>query len=130
MLVLRVHHLLCIQGYEGKGYSLQFTENMDKVVNELRDNMCIKIVTRTDDICALCPYNLGNGLCKNEEKVFFFDSKILNELKLIEDRIYLYKDILNNIKENLTYEKFKKICGSCEWFSYGYCKRGCFKNHE
>ncbi|MBX4260376.1 DUF1284 domain-containing protein (plasmid) [Clostridium estertheticum] len=53
--------------------------------------------------------------------MFVFDSKVLNELKLIEGRTYLYKDILNNIRENLSYEKFLNICKSCYWFSYGYC---------
>ena len=121
MLVLRAHHLLCIQGYKGKGYSLHFTDNMNKIVNELKDDMTIKVVTRTDDICAACPHNLINGFCQSEEKVFVFDSKVLNELKLKEGRTYLYKDILNNIKENLTHRKFVNICKNCEWFSYGYC---------
>ena len=123
MLVLRAHHLLCIQGYEGKGYSLHFTENMDKVVNKLKHDMYIKVIARIDDICVACPHNLKNGFCKNEKKVFMFDSKVLNELNLIEGRTYLYKDILKNIKENLTYEKFVLICKSCGWFSYGYCFR-------
>ncbi|WP_246577894.1 DUF1284 domain-containing protein [Clostridium psychrophilum] len=113
--------MLCIQGYKGKGYSPHFIENMDKVVNKLKLDMYIKVITRTDDICVACPHELKNGFCKNEEKVFIFDSKVLNELNLIEGRTYLYKDILNNIKENLTYEKFVLICESCEWFSYGYC---------
>ncbi|MBU3156462.1 DUF1284 domain-containing protein [Clostridium estertheticum] len=121
MLILRAHHLLCIQGYKGKGYSLHFTDNMDKVVNKLKDNTCIRVVTNTDDICVACPHNFKNGFCESDEKVFVFDSKVLNELKLIEGRTYLYKDILNNIRENLTYEKFLKICKSCYWFSYGYC---------
>lgn len=121
MLVLRVHHLLCIQGYEGKGYSLNFTKNMDKVVNKLKDDVYIKVITRTDDICVACPHDLKNGFCESQEKVFSFASKVLNELNLIEGGTYLYKDVLNNIKENLTYGKFVRICENCEWFSYGYC---------
>ena len=121
MLVLRAHHLLCIQGYEGRGYSIHFTNNMDNVVNKLKDDTYIKVITRTDDICVACPHDFKNGFCESKEKVFMFDSKVLNELKLIEGRPYLYKDILDNIKENLTYEKFVRICENCEWFSYGYC---------
>ncbi|MCB2353848.1 DUF1284 domain-containing protein [Clostridium estertheticum] len=71
-------------------------------------------------MCVACPHNFKNGFCESDEKVFVFDSKVLNELKLIEGRTYLYKDILNNIRENLTYEKFLKICKSCYW-CYFYC---------
>lgn len=128
MLVLRAHHLLCIQGYEGNGYSSKFTKNMDRVVNTLSDNTYIKIVTVVDDICEKCPHKLKNDTCKSQEKVFEFDIKVLNELKLISNRTYLYKDILNSIRENLSYEKFQEICGSCQWFHYGYCKSGIFGN--
>ncbi|MDD7224175.1 MAG: DUF1284 domain-containing protein, partial [Lachnospiraceae bacterium] len=33
MITLRPHHLLCTQGYSGKGYSDDFVENMDKIVD-------------------------------------------------------------------------------------------------
>lgn len=128
MLVLRAHHLLCIQGYEGNGYSSEFTKNMDGVVSTLSDNTYVKIVMTVDDICEKCPHKLENSTCKSQEKVFEFDLKILNELKLIVNRTYLYKDILNSIRENLSYEKFQEICGSCQWFHYGYCKNGIFAN--
>lgn len=128
MLVLRAHHLLCIQGYEGNGYSFEFTKNMDKVVNTLSDNTYIKIVTAVDDICIKCPHKLNGDTCKSQEKVFELDFKVLNELNLIANRIYLYKDVLNSIKENLSYKKFQEICGSCQWFIYGYCKNGIFGN--
>ncbi|WPC43490.1 DUF1284 domain-containing protein [Clostridium sp. JS66] len=128
MLVLRAHHLLCIQGYEGNGYSFEFTKNMDRVVNNLSDNMYVKIVMMVDDICVKCPHKLKDDTCKSQEKVFELDFKVLNELNLIVNRTYLYKDILNSIRENLSYEKFQEICGSCQWFSYGYCKNRMFGN--
>ena len=121
MLILRAHHLLCIQGYKGNGYSLSFTDNMDKVVNELKEDTCVRVITKMDDICVACPHNLKNGFCESQEKVISFDYKVLAQLKLIEGKTYLYKDILNNIKENLTFEMVLKICGSCDWFRYGYC---------
>ena len=33
---LRPHHLLCTQGYSGKGYSEEFVEHMNEVVAMLR----------------------------------------------------------------------------------------------
>lgn len=36
MIRLRPHHLLCTQGYSGKGYSTDFVDNMNAVVHRLR----------------------------------------------------------------------------------------------
>ena len=36
-IVLRPHHLLCTQGYSGKGYDNDFVAHMTDVVHQLRD---------------------------------------------------------------------------------------------
>ncbi|SHK53242.1 DUF1284 domain-containing protein [Tepidibacter formicigenes] len=128
-LILRAHHLLCIQGYQGKGYSNEFINNMNKIVNILKNNLDtkIKIISKTDFICSKCPSNIGNGLCKSETKVHSLDSKTLEILDLKKNQIYVYKEILSIIKKNLTLEKFQYICKNCEWFKYGYCEKGLFE---
>ena len=57
MIKLRPHHLLCTQGYSGKGYSDDFVENMDKIVDYLRNNEDAKIMLKfgDDDLCSRCP---------------------------------------------------------------------------
>ena len=35
LITLRGHHLLCIQGYQGYGYSEKFTDNMDNIIEDL-----------------------------------------------------------------------------------------------
>ena len=54
---LRPHHLLCTQGYSGKGYSPEFVKNMDAVVRRLRTEQKtpIELVFSTDDLCSCCP---------------------------------------------------------------------------
>ncbi|SHH15297.1 DUF1284 domain-containing protein [Tepidibacter thalassicus] len=128
-LILRAHHLLCIQGYQGKGYNDEFVNNMTKITNTLKNNINtkIKIISKTDFICSKCPNNIGNGLCKSEIKVNSLDTKTIKLLELKENKTYTYKEILNTIKEKLTLEKFEYICKNCEWFKYGYCKKGLFK---
>ena len=37
MIHLRPHHLLCTQGYSGKGYDENFVAHMNKVLPELRN---------------------------------------------------------------------------------------------
>ncbi|MDF2880513.1 MAG: hypothetical protein K0R54_1070 [Clostridiaceae bacterium] len=121
MLNLRPHHLLCIQSYIGHGYSEEFVENMDKIVLHLNDDTSIKLVKTTDDICKACPNNLGNGKCQYESKVCKFDAGVLTTFNFKDNYVYSYKFLLGTLKEKLTQENFKNICGNCEWYSHGYC---------
>ncbi len=36
-MILRPHHLLCTQSYEGRGYSAEFIKNMDKNIEILKN---------------------------------------------------------------------------------------------
>ena len=64
IIKLRPHHLLCTQGYSGKGYSENFVKNMDKVVSRLRTdkNAQVQIVFDTDCLCQECPSKIGEGI--------------------------------------------------------------------
>lgn len=44
MMYLRPHHLLCTQGYSGKGYSEDFVAHMDQVVDYLRNQEDAKVM--------------------------------------------------------------------------------------
>ncbi|MFL0197167.1 DUF1284 domain-containing protein [Clostridium sp. WILCCON 0269] len=126
MLTLRAHHLLCIQGYRGYGYNKKFTENMDKIIGQLKKDTSIKIkiAAKTDEICSCCPNNTTKKLCQYEFKVQSLDKKVLDLLEINTNEIYTYKFILNTIYERITYDNFKNICSTCQWFGYGYCKEG------
>ena len=55
MIYLRPHHLLCTQGYSGKGYSEGFVSHMNEVVDELRNRPGTKITLTfsTDTLCSV-----------------------------------------------------------------------------
>ncbi len=114
---LRGHHLLCLQGFQGYGYSKDFVLNMTKI-NELRKSKdCTVILTNeADDICSACP-NLKNNLCENEnqnETIVKMDNKILSKLNREEE--YNSIDLFNEV-----YQKFnslnsvQSICDECKW---------------
>ena len=97
MIKIRPHHILCMKAYVGKGYSEDFNINMKEIINELRnDSQTIQIVFGLDDICSKCPYNLGNGLCKSQDKVEKIDSKIIDYFNIKEDK-YVYKELKEKI---------------------------------
>ena len=70
-IVLRPHHLLCTQGYSGKGYDNDFVAHMTDVVHQLRDvpGTTIHLTFSTDTLCSCCPNKLGTDLCDTQEKV-------------------------------------------------------------
>ena len=70
-LILRPHHLLCTQSYEGRGYSPQFVENMDKITDVLRKPTPTRICLKrdTDSLCEKCPNKLGENQCRGQDHV-------------------------------------------------------------
>ena len=120
---LRPHHLMCKQSYAGKGYDEDFVKVMDKITYELRNNKeyLINIVFSTDDICVACPNMLDINLCKTNEKVNNIDSKVIKYFNL-EEKEYIYKDIVNYIKNNITLEIMDDICKECEWYNISECR--------
>lgn len=120
---LRPHHLMCIQSYVGKGYDEDFVKVMDKITYELKNNKeyLINIVFSTDDICVACPNMLDINLCKTNEKVNNIDSKVIKYFNL-EEKEYIYKDIVNYIKNNITLEIMDDICKECEWYNISECR--------
>ncbi|MDF2503348.1 MAG: hypothetical protein K0R06_839, partial [Clostridium sp.] len=43
VLNIRAHHFLCMQGFQGYGYSDDFVAHMSKIVNYIRKNLDCKI---------------------------------------------------------------------------------------
>ncbi|MDR2569387.1 MAG: DUF1284 domain-containing protein [Oscillospiraceae bacterium] len=124
IIKLRPHHLLCTQGYSGKGYSSDFVENMTAITTRLRTDCCapVEIVFTTDDICCKCPRMLGVDLCERNEKVKSFDEKVVAYFE-IKEKKYIYQDIIREIGSKMTHEMMDDICNECEWYPISACKK-------
>jgi len=121
---LRPHHLLCTQGYSGKGYDEDFVQNMTAITNYLRndENAVVDIVFSTDDICAKCPRMLGIDLCKDNAKVKLLDKKV-KDYFCIEETQYVYKDIVSKINSQMTNAMMDNVCSDCAWYPVSACKK-------
>ena len=128
MITLRPHHLLCTQGYSGKGYDDSFVSNMDEIVHYLRSHEDAKITLTfsTDDLCTDCPHKKGEDLCVTQEKVKRFDAKTVSYFHL-EEKEYNYHEITRQIDEQMTEEMLSDICGDCNWFPISACRRNICK---
>ena len=121
---LRPHHLLCTQGYSGKGYSDHFVDHMTAVTQYLRNDAyaTIALVFSTDDICGHCPKMLGTGRCRDDYKVLRYDRKMIEYFGL-EEKAYDYKALTAEINAKMTPEMMDDICGDCCWYPICACNR-------
>ena len=116
-LTLRGHHLLCLKGFQGYGYSEYFTKNMTEI-NYLRkqNSTTISITNSPDDICKSCP-NLKKGICENieqNERIIEMDNQVLNKIDSAVEynatELFEKTDLIFNSKESVS-----KICSKCIW---------------
>jgi hypothetical protein len=118
---LRPHHLLCTQGYSGKGYSDAFVSNMDDVVERLRSNQDekVEIVFTTDNLCENCPSKISNGVCESDDKVLRFDKGVIDALGL-DEGIYSYQDLITKLDEYLAWAERALEKNSCQVCIHGH----------
>ena len=125
-MLMRPHHLLCTQGFAGKGYSEDFVRNMTYWVERLRceKDFRVRIIFSTDDLCRFCPQKKGEGLCADDGKVLSFDRKRkVIEYFQLEEKEYVYQDLIREIDAKMTPEMLEDICGSCSWYQNSLCRR-------
>ena len=113
---LRGHHLICLQFYRGEGYSEEFIENLENVLEKARQSGVL-IVEGADDICKACPY-LVDGKCSYkenaEEEIRYLDFLALTLLGLSSERTVSWKEISERVVD-IVDEWKDKACRDCEW---------------
>lgn len=120
MMKIRGHHLLCMRYFQGKGYSKGFVDNFQKVIDKLRKNLIIEVVSQTDVICSKCPH-LSNGRCvkkglKSELRVRKKDELILKYIGLKPGTKLRFDSAQKAVEARL--KLLKKSCRNCEWKRY------------
>ncbi|MCI8834123.1 MAG: DUF1284 domain-containing protein [Ruminococcus sp.] len=128
---LRPHHLLCTQGYSGKGYSEEFVDNMNRLTAQLRgeEPVRIQLCFSTDDLCTCCPNKQGENQCSTNEKVLRFDRKTVEYFQL-EEREYIYQELIAQIQKKVTPEMLADICSDCAWYPVSACREKILKRYH
>ena len=129
-LQLRAHHLLCLHGFRGLGYSPQFVENMWLVKNRIeRDsNLLIELTDTPDAICAACPHLVG-GLChrkgsESEARLRSMDREVLNRLGFQPGHRAPCHQLVALVQQRIAPADLTSICAGCQWIELGYCRDG------
>ncbi len=119
ILKIRAHHLLCIQGFQGYGYSEDFVKNMIEIIKNIDSNPESEIITECDIICSYCSHNV-EGVCQKKpdsaQKVKNMDMRILRKLQLkdgIRGRVKDFLSLANTKFRNIS--AVQDICGDCDW---------------
>jgi uncharacterized protein len=120
-LKLRAHHLFCIQGYQGYGYSDKFQANLERIIKLINtvSDLEIEVIAEKDIICSYCPHTGKTGCQQDEdsaEKIQSMDLKVLEKLNLkegIKDKAQTLL-MLTNTQIKTSFD-IQEICGNCHW---------------
>lgn len=113
---IRPHHLLCLQFFEGKGYSDDFVKHMTGIHEKLlKENPKINLVEGVDDICKNCPNNEGKR-CSKEGSVLGNDKRTYEVIKDEIKKGQTWSELTNVVYEHIINQgKLKQVCGTCRW---------------
>ncbi|MGC8729073.1 MAG: DUF1284 domain-containing protein [Elusimicrobiales bacterium] len=116
---LRAHHLLCVKGFEGKGYDEDFINNMKNIVGILGDNAYVEVLNGCDDICVKCP-NMKDGKCVSEnggeEFVKIMDDIVLNKMGIKPQEVLNWREAENKVLSRFKLKKdLEGVCSDCSW---------------
>jgi hypothetical protein len=123
-LRFRPHHFLCALGFEGKGYSPEFTANMATIVmDRLRapggEAVEIMVQDSADDICAPCPSRRGEG-CESAQRIAQLDAAHSQAMGLAPGDRLNWGAALDRMRA-LPDDALERICAPCQWLQYEMC---------
>lgn len=114
---IRAHHLLCMRGFQGYGYSREFERNLEEVIHylDLHPQSGLKVVASTDLICRMCPH-LKDGRCDKSppSDIHGMDLKVLEKLDVPEGAEKTVHELFKMV-DTLNLHDLQDICGDCSW---------------
>jgi len=121
---LRGHHLLCLLGYRGMGYSEEYVRNMTDIYERLRQGpqTVIEIVAGRDALCEAFPCTLPNH-CE-DANLYDRDQTILTALALAPGDTVTWATILSRVAADIHGSDVERFCSTCSWRAYGVCEEG------
>ena len=133
-LRIRAHNLLCLQGFEGLGYSPEFVEEMRRVSEQLKADLDtpIEIILGPDILCDHCPH-MNHGRCLVDEpvdtivyadspdKATLMDKRVLMWLGFHQNEIRAWGEILYIVGQNVDSTSMDALCGDCRWRAFPMC---------
>lgn len=114
---IRPHHGLCLQFFEGKGYSGGFTAHMDKIKKTLesQEETEVFLTVAADTICECCTNRKGKD-CIQDEKVDMYDRKVLEACGVQGETSLPWKEFAELVRQKIILTgRRADICPDCQW---------------
>ncbi len=128
----RPHHFLCALGFQGKGYTPEFSANMATIVDRLRGTngsaVEIEVVGAADDICAPCPSRRGTG-CIRQTRIDRLDTAHGAALGLRPGNRLRWGAALERIRDRVKPGDLANLCRGCQWLELGLCEDALARLH-
>lgn len=121
MISIRAHHLLCLQGFQGAGYSDDFVSQMSAIIVSLKKNPSQDIILHIDldDFCMACPHK-GKTSCEKDPqaqtRMQTRDISTLNALGYTQGQTVPFEEAIAH--SNHIFKSKKSLsgcCAQCEW---------------
>ncbi|WP_299515606.1 DUF1284 domain-containing protein [uncultured Rummeliibacillus sp.] len=124
MYRLRGHHIFCLLGYRGMGYSKKYVENMTRLHHTLRKHpeTLVQLVNGPDQLCENYP-NSGEYHCQDDH-IYQMDAAFLEKIGLKVGQTLKWADIESHIQNHVIPSDIQSVCKTCSWRSYGFCEDG------
>ena len=121
---LRGHHLLCLLGYRGMGYSPEYVENMTAIHNRLRvtPQTPVMLVGGVDDLCDKFP--LSQEYHCEDDNVNERDHMILEYLGIQRGDMLPWRNIQSQLATVFHPSDINVLCPTCSCRKYGVCAEG------
>lgn len=121
---LRGHHLLCLQGFRGYGYSETFTRELAAIVAALvaDPETLVTVVAGPDAVCAHCPAP-DNHHCRTR-RTELRDQRVLSRLGWRVGDELPWSAVLRRLAERVRPSDLDHLCRSCPWLPLGFCAEG------
>jgi hypothetical protein len=115
---IRAHHLLCIQGFQGYGYTKDFVLHMGRVNSFLKSNLLynLQIVVKSDELCSQCLHDVDGRCIKGPtDEISKVDRLVVEKANLDLKHIYTVSEALSTVNKNLNYDHVVSLCSGCSW---------------
>jgi hypothetical protein len=111
-LELRPHHLFCLLGFRGLGYSEAFVANFERVLRVLEGDPPVRLVEGYDAICRACP---RKGETCREAKWKEKDEAFLQVLGAGYREVLGGKSLLERARREKERGAIRSLCRGCRW---------------
>lgn len=125
-LELSAHHVLCVHGFRGMGYSPGFVAGLTAVVDALRADPGLRVRVRvgSDQVCRACPSLTPGGCARYGRGVVAQDARVAARLGLAQGEVHAWAALQDRVRARVAPGDLAGLCRGCPWLGHGVCAQG------